>query len=171
MLIQYLLTLLQRRLSPRRAVMIFNSTKLSRNRYKKLLEKSGIKLNGNVYITAPFYFCSGNIRIGDGTFINSCCNLLDNDNITIGESCGIGPGVHIYTATHPVNFHDRAETKRITAPVIIENKVWVGGGSIILPGVRIGEGAVIAAGSVVTKNVAPYSVYAGNPAVFKKKIE
>ncbi|MEA1064309.1 DapH/DapD/GlmU-related protein [Erwinia sp. HR93] len=135
-----------------------------------MFKKAGIVLN-NSYLTKPIYFCSGKTSFDEGTYINTDCKFIDNDYITIGKGCALGPGVHIYTATHPLNYQDRVNTRRITAPVTIKDKVWIGGGTIILPGVCIEEGAVIAAGSVVTTDIPPYCLYAGNPARFKKYIE
>lgn len=172
MIIKYVFTLIKKRISPKRAVKIFNSTKLSRKQYTRMLRKAGVELPGvKINIVTPFYFKKGNLEIGEDTFINTGCIFLDDNKITIGKKCGIGPGVHIYTSTHPVHHLARMNGETILGPVVINDMVWVGGNSTILPGICIGEGAVIAAGSVVTKNVAPYSLYAGNPAVFKKKIE
>ena len=95
--------------------------------------------------------------------------LLDVAEIHIGNNCLIGPDVGIYTAGHRLQPEGRT-LDGYGIPITIGNDVWVGGHSVILPGVVIGDGAVIAAGSVVTSNVAPRTLVAGNPAKFKKEI-
>src|SRR5574344_2354207 len=113
----------------------------------------------NVWITAPFYVDYGeNIHIGSNVEINMNCVFLDCNRILIGNNTGIGPGVHIYTVTHPINSTERLSEnsqfwKSYTAPVTIGNNVWICGGTIILPGVTIGDNSTICAGSVVTKNI------------------
>lgn len=110
------------------------------------------------------------ISLGDYVPINIRCFLDGNGGLTIGNNVMIAPNVSIYTANHKF---DRLDTAMIfqgveLAGVIIENDVWLGANSIILPGVHIGEGAIVAAGSVVTKDVEPYSIVGGNPAKFIK---
>lgn len=122
-----------------------------------------------VWISAPFFVDYGeNIHIGNKVEVNMNCVFLDCNSITIGDNCGIGPGVHIYTVAHPVSPAERLSGdsqfwKSFTAPVTIGRNVWIGGGSIILPGVTIGDGTTIGAGSVVTKSIPPNSVAVGNP--------
>lgn len=107
------------------------------------------------------------------------CTLLDTGKITIGENTLIGPDVKIYTAVHPVSAEERIYTDETgrsairtqTAPVVIGNHVWIGGGAIILPGVTIGDNAVVGAGSVVTKSILGNAVACGNPCVVKKILE
>jgi maltose O-acetyltransferase len=96
--------------------------------------------------------------------------MLDLAEIRIGDNCLIGPDVGIYSAGHRIQPEGRIADV-YAQPVTIGNDVWIGGHSTILPGVTIGDGAVVAAGSVVTKDVPPRSLVAGNPAVFKKSIE
>lgn len=123
----------------------------------------------NVWITAPFYVDYGeNIYLGKNVEINLNCVFLDCNRIEIGDYSGVGPGVHIYTVFHPTNPEDRLPEnstfwKSQTAPVIIGRNVWIGGGSIILPGVTIGDGTTIGAGSVVTKSIPSRCVAVGNP--------
>lgn len=123
----------------------------------------------NVWITAPFFVDYGeNIHIGSNVEINTNCVFLDCNRITIGNNCGIAPGVHIYTVFHPVEPSERRAAgscfwKSLTAPVTIGNDVWIGGRSIILPGVTIGDNTTIGAGSVVTRSIPANCVAAGNP--------
>lgn len=127
----------------------------------------------DVWITAPFYVDYGeNIHIGHNCEINMNCVFLDCNRITIGDNCGIGPSVQIYTVNHPVNPTERLSTnqegtfafwKSSTAPVTLGNNVWIGGGSILLPGVTIGDNTTIGAGSLVAKSIPPNSLAVGNP--------
>ncbi|MCP3136610.1 sugar O-acetyltransferase [Pyxidicoccus xibeiensis] len=119
----------------------------------------------DVWIEPPFQCDYGTyIHLGARVFINFQCVILDCNPVTIGDDVSIGPGVHIYAATHPLDPDERIKGPELARPVTIGAKVWIGGGAIILPGVTIGEGSTIAAGSVVTKDVPPYVLAAGNPA-------
>ncbi|MEX0274866.1 MAG: sugar O-acetyltransferase [Flavobacteriaceae bacterium] len=135
-----------------------------------LSELLGFKGDG-VWIEAHFFCDYGeNIRIGDNTFINTNCVFLDNNKITIGQNGLIAPYVQIYTASHPSKASDRiieqgGTSRYLTSaePVTIGDNVWIGGNSVIFPGVDIGDNVTIGAGSVVTKNI-PNNVLAfGNP--------
>lgn len=128
----------------------------------------------NLWITQPFYVDYGNnIYFGSNCEVNMNCTFLDDNKIVIGDNALIAPNVQIYTAFHPVNAKDRfikdakdnsfQFCKTQTAPVIIGDDVWIGGGAIILPGVTIGNNVVIGAGSVVTKSIPDNSIAAGNP--------
>ena len=112
--------------------------------------------------------------MGVHVFVNSNCTFLDGGYITIGAHTLIGPNVQLYTATHPINANERFvndwdersgdlffRTKAL--PITIEDNVWIGGGTIVLPGITIGRNSVIGAGSVVTKSIPTYSVAVGNP--------
>jgi maltose O-acetyltransferase len=104
-----------------------------------------------------------NIAIGARTFVNYDCILLDCNRITIGEEVQIAPGVHIYTATHPLDAATRRSGLEYALPVVIGDGVWLGGGVIVCPGVTIGENTVVGAGSVVTRSLPAGVVAAGNP--------
>lgn len=95
--------------------------------------------------------------------------LLRTRDITIGDEVFIGPKVNLITINHDPDPENRSAT--YGRPIVIEDKAWIGINSTILPGVRIGYGAIVGAGSVVTKDVPPMTVVAGNPAKFIKKIE
>ncbi|CAG8493775.1 7046_t:CDS:2 [Paraglomus occultum] len=98
--------------------------------------------------------------------------ILDCNVVEIGDRVRIAPNVSLYAATHSLNPADRLRADFGSAyPIKIGNDVWIGGGAIILPGITIGDGATVGAGSVVTKNVKPYTVVAGNPAKFIKYVE
>ncbi|SDX81217.1 sugar O-acetyltransferase [Eubacterium barkeri] len=128
----------------------------------------------NLWITPPYYVDYGkNIFFGDNCEVNMNCTFLDDNRIKIGNNALIAPNVQIYTAFHPQNAIARfgepkedgsfAFCKTITAPVVIGDNVWIGGGVVILPGVRIGNNVVIGAGSVVTKDIPDNVVAVGNP--------
>ncbi len=104
-------------------------------------------------IRAPFFCDFGhNIRLEAGAFLNFGCVILDGAEVSIGEGAQIGPAVQIYAGSEP------------SRPVVIGARAWIGGGAVILPGVNVGEGAVVGAGSVVARDVAPGMTVIGNPA-------
>ncbi|MCL1041880.1 MULTISPECIES: sugar O-acetyltransferase [Shewanella] len=116
-------------------------------------------------IMLPLYISYGeNLHIAPQVFINVNVTLQDNAAITIGRQTMIGPNVQCYTASHPLQADRRCEGWETAKPILIGERVWIGGGAIILPGVTIGDEAVVAAGAVVTKDVAPKTVVGGNPA-------
>ena len=125
----------------------------------------------DAYVTPPFFCDYGyNIRLGAKAYFNFNCVLLDVMPITIGNHVLFGPGVHIYTAVHPLNAHERRSELEYAKAVTIGDDAWVGGGAIICPGVVIGDGTVIGAGSVVTKDVQAGVVAAGNPCRVIRKL-
>lgn len=126
---------------------------------------------GNVWLEAPFFCDYGaHISIGENTFVNTNCIFLDDNEISIGKNGLIGPYVQIYTATHPLKATDRivqhgSTTRYLTSskPVTVGDNVWIGGNSIIFPGVTVGNNVTIGAGSVVTKNIPGNVLAYGNP--------
>lgn len=103
------------------------------------------------------------ISVGDYFFANYDCIFLDIAPITIGDYAFFGPQVCIYTVNHPLTPEARNTALEYGQPVTIEDNVWIGGNVVILPGVTIGEGAVIAAGSVVNRDIPPRVIAGGNP--------
>lgn len=136
-----------------------------------IMEKlTGRKIGENFGMFPPFYTdCGKNIKIGNNVFINSCCQFQDQGGITIGDGVFIGHKVVIATLNHAMNPSERGNL--IPKPVKIGRNVWIGASSTILSGVTIGDGAVIAAGSVVTKDVPENTVVAGVPAKTIKQID
>ena len=131
-----------------------------------------------VWIESPFFCDYGiNIAIGKNTFVNTNCMFLDNNKITIGKNGLIAPYVQIYTANHPLKAAERiittSESSRYltsSKPVVIGDNVWIGGNSVIFPGVTIGDNVTVGAGSVVTKSI-PNNVLAyGNPCQIIKEL-
>lgn len=117
-----------------------------------------------VDITPPFFCDYGyNIDFGENAYLNFNCVFLDVARIRIGSNALIGPGVHVYAATHPTSVAERATGLELGGPITVEDNVWIGGGAIICPGVSIGEGSVIGAGSVVVNDIGPGVIAAGNP--------
>ena len=128
------------------------------------------RIGKNPFIGDNFHCDFGkNIFIGDNFHADYNCTMLDVAEIRIGSNCLIGPDVGIYTAGHRLSPADRTKDGYGIA-IDIGDDVWIGGHSIILPGVTIGNGAVIAAGSVVTRDVRTMTLVAGNPAKYKKDI-
>lgn len=127
---------------------------------KELFGKTG----ENVFVNPPFYCDYGsNIEIGSNFFANYNCTVLDVAKVKIGNNCLFAPNVSIYTAGHPIHPALRNTGYEYGEAVTIGNNVWIGGNSVICPGVTIGDNAVIGAGSVVTKDIPSWSVAAGNP--------
>lgn len=113
----------------------------------------------------PFHVDYGaNIFFGDRVFLNFGCIILDICPVRIGDGTKIGPGTQILTADHPRDGEGRATGLEFGRPITIGRNVWIGGGALILPGVEIGDDAVIGAGSVVTRSVPEGVTVAGNPA-------
>jgi acetyltransferase-like isoleucine patch superfamily enzyme len=112
----------------------------------------------------PFYTTGGeNIRVGRNVFINQSCTMYDLGGIDIGDDVMIGPNVNIITSSHPVEPSQRRAFV-IAKPIVIERNVWIAAGVTIIGGVTIGENSVVAAGSVVTRDVPPCAFAAGAPA-------
>jgi len=117
----------------------------------------------DVYIQPPFFCDFGShIRFGTRVYFNCNCVILDVCQVEIGDFCFFGPAVQIYTALHPFD-HAQRRSLEFGKPVTIGDDVWVGGGAIICPGVRIGSRSVIGAGSVVTREIPDGVFAAGNP--------
>lgn len=126
----------------------------------KLLGKHGI----DTTINPPFQCDYGyNITIGDHFFANYDCIFIDVNTITIGDNVMFGPKVCLYTAGHPLDAEIRNLQLEFGYPIVIGDNVWIGGNTVVNPGVSIGDNAVIGSGSVVTKNIPSNVVAAGNP--------
>lgn len=118
----------------------------------------------------PFYTDFGeNITFGKHVFLNAGCRFQDQGGIIIGEGCLIGHGVMLATLNHDLNPQTRADLH--PSPIHIGNNVWIGANATVLPGVMIGDGAIVAAGAVVTKNVEANTVVGGIPAKIIKSIK
>ena len=115
-------------------------------------------------IESPFFCDYGaQITLGAGVFVNMNCVFLDCAAITLGAQTQLGPAVQLYTATHPLDAAARVAGPELARPISIGARVWIGGGTIVLPGVTIGDDTVVGAGSVVTRDLPPGVVAVGNP--------
>lgn len=126
----------------------------------------------DIWIEPPFYCDYGsNITLGDNVYFNFNCVILDPANVVVGDNVLFGPNVQIYTATHPLSSLERQRGLELAKPIEIGSDVWIGGSTIISPGVTVGSRSVIGAGSVVTKDI-PQDVFAaGNPCRVIQEIE
>jgi maltose O-acetyltransferase len=134
------------------------------DRYAMLVEGLG-HVGCGVSVRSPFNCDYGyNVHLEDGVFVNFGCIVLDVVAVRIGTGTQIGPGVQILTADHPRDPAVRAQMLEYGRPVMIGRNVWIGAGALILPGVSIGDDAIVGAGSVVTRDVAAGATVVGNPA-------
>ena len=125
----------------------------------------------NFWIEPPFYCDYGyNIKAGDDVFFNFNCVVLDVTPVTLGNRVLIAPNVQFYAATHPTDFKERGSLAEFGKPITIGDDVWIGGSSVICPGVTIGSRAIIGAGSVVTKDIPEDVIAAGNPCKVIRKL-
>ncbi len=120
----------------------------------------------------PMFQCDYgiNIHLGARVYMNFGCVILDCAPVTIGERTLLGPGVHLYAATHPTEPRLRETLRELARPITIGRNAWIGGGVIVCPGVTIGDDAVIGAGSVVTKDVPRGVIAHGNPCRVVRKV-
>jgi maltose O-acetyltransferase len=126
----------------------------------------------NLSITPPFFCDYGwNITLGRDFYCNTGCVILDVAPVSIGDGVLFGPGVQIYTATHPLDPALRAQGLELAAPIRIGHQVWLGGQTILCPGVSIGDKTVIGAGSVVTRDIPAGVLAAGNPCRIIKSLQ
>jgi maltose O-acetyltransferase len=159
------------RLETKRKLRVYNQSTEEDDRQSLLQDLLG-QIGDNVTIWTPFNCVYGeNIYIGNDVFFNLNCMIIDNNRVEIGDHVMIGPGVQIYTAAHPLDAESRVQGWEMTKPVTIGDSVWIGGSAILLPGVTIGERSVIGAGAVVTKDIPPDVVVAGNPARIIREID
>ena len=137
---------------------------------KLMSELIGQELDEGFGLFPPFYTdCGRNIHIEKNVFINSGCKFQDQGGVYIGENSLIGHNVVLATLNHDMDPYHRADLH--PKPIHIGKRVWIGSGSMILPGISIGDNSVVGAGSVVTKDVPPNVIVAGNPAKFIKNID
>jgi maltose O-acetyltransferase len=137
--------------------------------YKALLREMLAEVGEGSYVRPPFHCDYGyNISLGKGVFLNFNCVILDVVKVTIGDGTQIGPAVQILTADHPRDSTQRRAGLEFGRPVRIGANVWIGGAAVILPGVTVGDDAIVGAGAIVTRDVPSGATVVGNPARERK---
>jgi len=155
----------------KRLLRLFNLTESEPERQTILRQLLG-DIGQNSMIEPPFHCVYGqNIHIGHHAYLNVLCTILDCAEVHIGDHVMFGPAVQVYTAAHLLQAEDRIQGLEVAKPIVIEDNVWIGGGAILLPGVRIGRNAVVGAGAVVPREVSANTVVAGNPAKVIRVLE
>jgi maltose O-acetyltransferase len=135
---------------------------------RALLRERLASVGDGVVIRPPFHCDYGyNISLGANVFMNFNCVILDVVAVTIGDGAQIGPGVQILTADHPRDPAARAAGQEFGRPIRIGRNVWIGGGALLMPGITVGNDAIIGAGAVVTRDVPAGATAFGNPARIK----
>jgi len=154
----------------RRITFRLNTAYHTQDEVRELLsELFGCQVPQSLRVFPPLYADFGkNVTVGENVFINACCHFQDHGGVTIGDGCQIGHNVVFATLNHGLSPEDRKNT--YPAPIVLGRNVWVGSNATILQGVSIGDNAVVAAGAVVTKDVAANTVVGGVPAKFIKSI-
>ena len=137
----------------------------------EIIRKVFAEVGENCYIEPPFYANWGcNMHVGKNFYANFSLTVVDDTDIYIGDHVMIAPNVVIATGTHPICPELREQIYQFNLPVHIGNRVWIGSGTLIMPGVTIGDNTVIGAGSVVTKDIPANVVAVGNPCRILRKI-
>lgn len=144
----------------------YNATQTLSSEARLVLLREAFASVGDGTVIRPPFFCDYgyNIRMGAGVFLNFNCIILDVVAVTIGDQTQIGPGVQILTADHPCDAAMPRAGIECGRPIRIGANVWIGGGAIVLPGVTIGDDAIVGAGAVVTRDVSHGVTVVGNPA-------
>ncbi|MER9935478.1 sugar O-acetyltransferase [Mesorhizobium sp. M0088] len=139
----------------------FNDAAEVRTLFSELIGK---KVDDSFLLIPPFYTTGGSdIRVGRNVFINQNCTFYDLGGLDIADDVMIGPNVSLITSGHPLE-PSRRRAFTTAKPIVIERNVWIAAGATVIGGVTVGENSVVAAGSVVTRNVPPNTLVGGNPA-------
>jgi len=166
------LQLVEERMTCRQLLHQFNHSDPSQGAKRKAMLSELLGSHGQKFHIEPPFSCDygSNIEVGNNFYANFGCTLLDVTTIKLGDDVQLGPGVQIYTATHPLDPELRKSGVEYGKAITIGNNVWIGGNAVLCPGISIGDNSVIAAGSVVTKDLPANVVAAGNPAGVLKNI-
>lgn len=150
-----------------------NSTPIENKEEIVSLEKQLFGKTGeSIYINPPLYVDYGrHVEIGNNFYANMDCIFLDVNRIIIGDNVMVGPRVSFFTAGHPTDAAVRNKELEFGLPIVVEDNVWIGGNSTVLPGVTIGKNSIVAAGAVVTKDVPSNTIVGGNPAKVIRQID
>lgn len=140
--------------------------------YRQVIEELIPGIPQSTTICPPFHCDHGTgIILGENVFMNYDCIMLDGGYIRIGKHTLVGPHCQFYTPQHPMDYVERREEKETAYPITIGEDCWLGGNVVVCPGVIIGNRCIIAAGSVVTKDIPDDSLAAGVPAVVKRSLK
>ncbi|MFC6865035.1 sugar O-acetyltransferase [Halomicroarcula sp. GCM10025817] len=140
-------------------------------RRREILDDLFGSVGGEITVEPPFRCDYGyNVHVGDSFYANFGCVVLDVCRVEFGDRCMLGPGVHVYTATHPLDADERAAGAEYGKPVTVGDDVWLGGKAVLNPGVTVGDGSVVGSGAVVTEDVPAGVVVQGNPASIVKEL-
>jgi Acetyltransferase (isoleucine patch superfamily) len=163
--------LVEKRVKARKWMHQYNQTNYDKSLREKLLKELLGKQGKNADIQTPFFCDYGcHIEVGENFFANFNCVFLDCNYIKMGNNVFLGPNVQVYTAYHPVLASERIKGPELAAPISVGNNVWIGGSTIICPGVSIGENTTVGAGSVVTKDIPANVIAVGNPCRILRKL-
>ncbi len=139
---------------------------------RELLEELLGSLGDDCEIEPPFQCDYGyNLHVGENFYANFDCVVLDVCRVEVGRNCQMGPGVHVYTAIHPLDAAERTAGPEYGKPVTVGDDVWIGGRAVLNPGVSVGDGSVVGSGAVVTDDVPDGVVVQGNPATVVKELD
>jgi maltose O-acetyltransferase len=148
------------------------TTAVDRDARRSLLDDLFGSTGENVRVEPPFRCDYGyNVHAGDDFYANFGCVVLDVCRVAFGDRCLLGPGVHVYAATHPVDPAERAAGLEYGEPVSVGDDVWIGGRAVVNPGVSIGDNAVVGSGAVVARDVPANAVVRGNPAEVVREVD
>jgi maltose O-acetyltransferase len=157
--------LVAERLKARRLARLYNATTETEDMQRREILSQWFGVIGEIISIEPPFQCDygSNIRVGNNFYANFGCILLDCARIEIGDNVLLAPNVQIYTAHHPIDPKLRLTGNELASPIYIGHNVWLGGGVIVCPNVRIGDNTTIGAGSVVTKDIPANVIAVGNP--------
>lgn len=154
-----------RRLVAKRLFRAYNRTTETDVEVREKIKTELFRSVGKNVFIEPDFICElgSNITIGDNVFINFGCIIFDMGEVTIGDNAMFGPRVGIYTTNHAFDAEERIANVVVSKPIHIGNRVWLSADVKIVQGVTIGDNSIIGAGSVVTKDIPPNVIAAGNP--------
>jgi maltose O-acetyltransferase len=165
--------LVDARRAARQLTSLYNDTGPHEADRRRLLLEELLGSGGETaWIEPPFHCDYGwNVHVGEEFYANFGCVFLDICEIRFGTQCMLGPGVHVYAATHPLDAQQRVSGRELGAAVEIGDRAWIGGQAVLNPGITIGDDVVVAAGSVVVEDVPDSVVVGGNPAEVIRRLE
>ncbi|SFR61285.1 maltose acetyltransferase domain-containing protein [Halogeometricum limi] len=165
-------TLVEERRRARRLTREYNATREDEPERREAILRDLFGSAGDSPFVEPTFKCDYgyNVHVGDDFFANFDCVFLDVCRIEFGDECMLAPGVHVYTATHPLDADARMAGEEYGKPVTVGDRVWFGGRAVVNPGVTIGDDSVVASGAVVTRDVPSEVVVQGNPADVVKEL-